>query len=129
MNAIAQRLALLSVVLLLVACGEPKVLPYAKLPYDGVLLGDPETGKPFNGVAKDYHKNGQLSMEIPVKNGLFHGIVREWYPDGKKKAETEFKKGERCGKNTEWTEAGLLYMERVYDRDHIVTEKAHASGK
>ena len=48
---------------------------------------------------------------------------------GKPSAETEFKNGERSGRNIEWTEAGLPYRERVYDHDHIVSEKNFEAGK
>lgn len=115
--------------LLLCSCGKSKELPYSKLGYADNVFTDPETGKGFSGIAKDYHKNGQLKAEFPFKDGRFHGIVKEWYANGKPLSETGFKNGERCGRNFEWTEAGLPYRQRVYDRDKIVEEKNFEAGK
>lgn len=115
--------------LLLAACGKPKELPYKDLGYSDNVFTDPATKKAFTGLARDYHKDGTLKAEFPFKNGLFHGTVKEWHPNGKPLAETEFQKGLRTGKNREWTEAGLLYRERVYDQDRIVSEKNYEAGK
>lgn len=123
------HLAVLCLPLLICACGKPKELLYRKLAYVDNVFTDPDTGKGFSGIARDYHKNGRLKAEFPFKNGLFHGTVKEWHPNGKPMAETEFKKGERCGRNMEWTEAGLPYRERVYDHDRIVSEKNYEAGK
>jgi antitoxin component YwqK of YwqJK toxin-antitoxin module len=124
--------SLLSIIAL-VSCKKPKELPYEKLEYEskGVtgILKDPETKQGFTGVSQSRDEKGRLVAEFPVKNGLFHGTVKEWYPNGKKKSETEFKNGERFGKNIEWTEAGLIYSERVYERDVILSEKKHEAGK
>ncbi|MEZ0390016.1 MAG: toxin-antitoxin system YwqK family antitoxin [Verrucomicrobium sp.] len=113
----------------LTSCGKAKEVPYKKLGYSDNVFTDPETGKRFTGVSKDYYKDGTLKAEYPFKNGLFEGTVKEWHPNGKPLAETAFVKGERTGQNREWTEAGLLYRERVYDRDKIVSEKNFEAGK
>jgi antitoxin component YwqK of YwqJK toxin-antitoxin module len=123
------RVVMLCLLAFLASCGKPKEVPYLKLGYDGTTLTDPETKKPFTGISRQYHKDGQVSMEAPLKNGKFHGMVREWYPNGKKKAETEFANGERNGKCTEWTEAGLLFVECVYVRDKEVSRKEYQTGK
>jgi len=124
---------LLPLVLSLGACKPPKEVPYDKLEYQsqGVqgIFKDKETGKGFTGVSKNVDKNGKLIGEFHFKDGFLHGMVTEWYPNGKKKSETEFKNGSRTGKNIEWTEAGLIYQERVYDNDRIVSEKTHEAGK
>lgn len=111
------------------SCGKPKELPYKDLKYVNNSFADPQTKKPFSGISKDYYKDGQLKAEYPIKNGFYEGTVKEWHPNGKPLAETEFVKGERVGKNREWTEAGLLYRERVYDHDRIVSEKNYEAGK
>lgn len=115
--------------ILLSSCSPPKEADYAKLGYSDNVFTDPETGKGFTGIARQKYPGGKLRAEYPFKNGRFHGTVKEWYPNGKPSAETEFKNGERSGRNVEWTEAGLPYRERVYDRDHIVSEKNYEAGK
>lgn len=111
------------------SCGKPKEVPYKKLGYENNGFTDPDSGKPFSGLARDHYKDGTLKAEFPIKNGRLHGVVKEWHPNGKPLAETQFVNGERTGQNREWTEAGLLYRERVYDRDKIVSEKNYEAGK
>ena len=124
------RLALLglafSLGLGLTSCGKPAEIEYAKLKYsDSGLFLDPATQKPFTGIAREHYPNGQASKEYPMKNGQLHGLVKEWYKNGQASASTEFQNGERTGQNTEWKESGALYMQRVYDHDHIVSEKKY----
>ncbi len=122
-------LCLLAFAALLVSCGKPKEVAYAMLGYEKDQLIDPDTKKPFTGIAKDYHPNGQLKAEWPCKDGRPHGTVKEWYPNGKPMAETDFVNGERTGRNIEYTEAGLPWQERTYDRDRIVSERKLNGGK
>ena len=106
-------------------CSKPKEALYEKLGYDNNLLTDPDTKAPFSGIAREAYKDGKPKSEFPIKNGKFHGTVKEWWPNGNRKGETEFQNGERVGKNTEWKEDGTLYQERVYDHDHIASEKRY----
>jgi antitoxin component YwqK of YwqJK toxin-antitoxin module len=118
--------------LLLSSCepkGPPKEIEYKKLDYADNFFTDPETGKGFTGIARQYHSNKKLKSEIHFKNGRFHGPWKDFYENGKPLAETEFKNGKRSGKNIEWTETGLLYQERVYDDDKIVSEKQYPTGR
>ena len=115
--------------ILLASCGKPKELPYKQLGYHDGILTEPGSSKPFTGIAKDTHKDGQPKAEYPCRNGKFHGTVKEWHANGKPLAETEFKDGERTGLNREWTDSGQPYMERVYDHDRIVSEKKYENGK
>jgi antitoxin component YwqK of YwqJK toxin-antitoxin module len=116
--------------LILTSC-KPKEADYSSLKYQssGNLFIDPDTSKPFTGIAKDAYPNGKPKAEYPMKNGLMEGTVREWWPNGQHLAVTEFKKGQHSGKNTEWTQNGDLFRERVYDKDHIVSEKTYGIGK
>jgi len=107
------------------SCSKPKEASYQKLLYRSGSFLDPETNKPFDGIARDFFKDGKLKGEFPMKNGKFHGLVREWHANGAQSAETEFENGERTGRNREWLDSGKLYMERVYDHDRIVSEKKH----
>ena len=127
--------ALRRVILVLVAgltlssCGKPKELAYSKLGYNDGVLTDPETSRPFTGIARDVYKDGKPKAEYPIKDGKFHGLVREWHPNGKLSSETEFTDGEHNGTNKEWTADGLPYIERVYDHEHIVREKTFEQKK
>jgi antitoxin component YwqK of YwqJK toxin-antitoxin module len=129
--SIALALAVLSVfVALLTGCDNlNKEVPFSKLNFDGTTFIDPSNNRPFTGVTKDNHKNGQPRIEWHIKDGKLDGTQKEWYPNGKQLSVTEYKEGTRTGKNTEWTEVGLLYRERVYDHDKIMSEKNYEAGK
>lgn len=114
---------------LLTSCSKPKEVNYVKLKMVDNLLTDPDTRKPFTGISRDFHPDGKLKSEFPIKDGVFHGTVKEWYANGKPYAETEYVNGERTGRNMEWTEAGLPYQERIYEKDRIVSEKKFEAGK
>lgn len=113
----------------LTSCGEPKEALYKDLGYKNDLLIDPETGKGFSGIARDYYKDRKLKAEFIIKDGRFHGTVKEWHANGKASSETDFQNGERVGKNREWTDDGNLFRERVYDHDKIVSEKNYGAAK
>jgi antitoxin component YwqK of YwqJK toxin-antitoxin module len=115
--------------LVLFSCSKPKEIDYGKLGYGNELFTDPQTKQPFTGIAREAYKDGKPKAEYSFKNGKFDGMVKEWWENGNPKAETEFKNGERVGKNTEWTAAGKLFHERVYDHDHIASEKNYDLGK
>jgi len=122
-------LPLLSSLLLLTSCSPPKEIDYGKLKYSNDFYLDPDTGKGFTGIAHQKYPDGKPQGTFPFKDGRLHGTVQEWYANGKMKSETEFKDGERSGKNTECTEAGAIYNERIYDHDHIVSEKNYDAAK
>ncbi len=116
-------------VALLPSCSPPKEADYSKLGYAGEVFTDPETGKPFTGIARQKYPDGKVQGEYPFKNGRFHGTVKEWHPNGAPSATTQFLGGERTGKNIEWTASGQVFRERVYDHDHIVSEKNYPDAK
>ncbi len=119
------RLAVLCVLThLITSCAKTKEMSYAKLGYDKDIFTDPETKQGFTGIARDYHKkNGAIKAEYPMKDGKFHGTVKEWFPDGKPLSEIEYRNGEHYGLCKEWTADGQPFCERVYDHDHLVSEK------
>lgn len=111
------------------SCAREREIEYKKLEFHHNLFNAPGDSRPFTGVARDSYPDGKKKAEFPIKDGRFHGTVREWYQNGKPSAETEFKDGERTGQNREWMEDGKLFRERVYDHDHIVSEKNHGDAK
>jgi antitoxin component YwqK of YwqJK toxin-antitoxin module len=108
---------------ILPSCSPPKEADYKKLGYSNDVFTDPDTGKPFTGIARQKDPDGKLRGEYPFKNGRFDGTVKEWHANGKPSSETEFRDGERSGQNKEWMENGMPFRERVYDHDRIVSEK------
>jgi antitoxin component YwqK of YwqJK toxin-antitoxin module len=129
MKAPTALVTLLLPLLLLTSCSPPKEIDYSKLKYSNDVFTDPATKAPFTGIARQKYPDGKQRAEYPFKNGRFDGTVKEWHPNGKPSAETAFKNGERSGKNIEWTADGKPFRERVYDHDHIVSEKNYDAAK
>ena len=111
------------------SCSKPKEADYKNLKKIEGALCEKGTTTPFTGIARDYFPDGKVHMEIPIKNGKFHGRVTEWHPNGQMNAQSEFSEGQLHGQNREWTADGKLFRERVYDHDHIVSEKNFQDAK
>ena len=91
-------------------------------------------GLPFNGIAIDFYKNGNLSYEREYINGYregqqkgfhsdgsvetiytrkwsrYHGAKTDWYPNGKIKSETLWELGHKISEK-EWDENGNVISE------------------
>lgn len=70
--------------------------------------GEFKNGEVFNGKAKQFHENGQLSEEVEFKDGKANGKVKDYYPSGKLKAEGEMKDGKFHGTLKGYHENGKL---------------------
>ena len=46
-----------------------------------------DTNKPYNGPVFSLHENGQIKVEVNLKNGLPTGLFSRYYESGKKKFE------------------------------------------
>ena len=114
-------LALLLTCLPALAAEPARQVTYKELKWqDDVYFLD---GKPYNGIARDQHKNGKPKGEYTFKEGRLHGVVREWWENGQLSAETHFENGLRHGLNRYWSKKGNLMKEQVYDHDKSVSTK------
>mgnify|MGYP003565089835 CR=1 FL=1 len=52
---------------------------------------------PYNGLIKDYYKNGNVKIEWTIVNGAQNGVAKSYYEDGTLKSELIFKN--KCGKD------------------------------
>jgi antitoxin component YwqK of YwqJK toxin-antitoxin module len=68
------------------------------------------TGDATSGNLREYHRNGQLAIEKPMKNGLRHGICKQWNEQGTLLGEYEMNMG--TGFETRWHSNGTLQFER-----------------
>jgi len=127
--SMSQNLAMKPLFALILLCSclttlaaEPKrPVTYKELKWqDDVYFLD---GKPYNGVARDIHKNGQPKGEYTFKEGRLHGVVKEWWDNGQLSTETHFENGQRHGLNRYWSRKGNLVKEQVYDHDKSMSEK------
>jgi hypothetical protein len=83
-----------------------------------------------DGVAKDYHKNGKIRVEIPYKNGKKNGVAREYYNTGVLYQEIEYINGIKHGVSKRYYENGKLNQLTQYDsgRRHGRLEKFRSNG-
>lgn len=57
---------------------------------------------------RDYHRNGQLRQEAPLRNGVRHGVVRHWHRNGVLASEEPYCNGLAHGVCRVWNERGKL---------------------
>ncbi len=114
-------IALLLTCLPVLAAEPTRQVTYKELKWqDDVYFLD---GKPYNGSARDLHKNGKPKGEYTFKEGRLHGVVKEWWDNGQLSTETHFENGQRHGLNRYWSKKGKLMKEQVYEHDKSVSEK------
>ena len=102
-----------------------------------------DTNKPYNGPVFSLHENGQIKVEVNLKNGLptglfsryyesgkkkfegnsdtlidgeflHNGLHTFWYENGQKSSETNFKDGEKDGPYNSWYKNGQKEIERTF---------------
>lgn len=68
-------------------------------------------------VVKVYDESGNLTTDLPLKNGKLNGIAKDYYDNGNLKAERSFKNGRQEGIKKEYYEDGNLLGELPYKND------------
>ena len=74
------------------------------------------TRKPVNGVVCSYHHNGNVSVEIPYKDGIKDGIARYYYESGIIESETPYKNNVVDGVEKVYYENGELRGETSFKK-------------
>ena len=72
--------------------------------------------KKENGLIKEFHENGNLSLRVTFKNGKRDGLMEEWHENGNLLYRAYFKDGIQDGLMEEWHENGNL-SQRVNFKD------------
>ncbi len=96
------------------------------------LFYQPNTIKPYTGIAFDKFPDGKKKMEIPIKNGKITGISKEWAKNGKKISEVQYSNGAPHGRETQWYQIGKKKTQLNYVNgkvDGVVTEWYKDEGK
>ncbi len=83
-----------------------------------------KNGNSYNGVYKEYDKNGQLKVEMNLKNGLKHGKVNVYYKNGNIHETYSYKKGLMDGLWLSYNSANIKTAEAYYLKD-----KKHGTWK
>lgn len=71
-------------------------------------------------LQKMYYDNGNLAVEIPMKNGEVNGKAKNYYENGKIKEVYSFKNGKKEGIGKEYSETGEIIKEVLYKDDEEV---------
>ena len=71
-------------------------------------------------LQKMYYDNGNLAVEIPMKNGEVDGEAKNYYENGKIKEVYSFKNGKKEGIGKEYSETGEIIKEVLYKDDEEV---------
>ncbi len=79
---------------------------------DEGLLGDPETGKPYNGQASRLYPNGKAHLRLRYRAGLPDGHAQGWTEDGREVYSATYEKGKLIRHHFwgEGTEADFLAL-------------------
>ena len=112
--------------MLVVGCSSPEPIYYETtlIERDGVWYTK-DTNKPYSGDVFSLDENGQIKVEVTLKDGrVWNGKWTEWHENGQKKSEGTFKDGELI-ESTEWQKDGYEF---VPYRDSI-PPKAQESGQ
>ena len=67
------------------------------------------TGDAASGTLREYHRNGQLAIEKPMKNGMRHGVCKQWNEQGTLLGTYEMNMG--TGLEKRWQSNGNLQFE------------------
>ena len=72
-----------------------------------------------NGLKKVFHENGNLWVEVNMKNGMRDGVEKQYFKDGKILSEQIFKQGELNGYSKFYNESGVLTLHDNYKNDKL----------
>ena len=100
-------------------------IPYDDLEYtpEGLFLLN---GKPFSGTTVDRDPEGRKLSEVPFRDGREHGIARSWHRNGQLAGETPYVDGIMHGIRRELFDDGSLKSEEVIEFGTLMRKEVHA---
>ncbi len=81
---------------------------------DGLFYN--ENNRLYTGTYREYHENGNVKLEIPVRRGLKNGQVILYFGDGSKNEIRSYRSGEMHGTWITWGKSGNRIAQAVYRR-------------
>lgn len=80
------------------------------------------TKKPINGIVCDQDENGQILLELSLKDGKRDGTTRKWYKSGQLKLESTWRENKwleesKIRVTTSWYENGQKEFEETYQNN------------
>jgi antitoxin component YwqK of YwqJK toxin-antitoxin module len=77
----------------------------------------------LEGIAMQWHTNGNLMLISSYKNGVLDGNYIEWYPNGVKYIEAKYKDGNLDGTVTTWNIDGSIKTKITYVKGQIINSE------
>lgn len=68
----------------------------------------------LDGSYREWHRNGQVALEVRYNGGKKDGVERQFYPDGAKLSERRFEMGVPSGTYHEWHADGTEALRSEY---------------
>lgn len=100
-------LSILSVCLVFVSYSQNKVLINSLQSNEDSTIFSLKD-QPYTGVAIRHYRNGQLKLEITLREGKLNGLSQVWRENGFIWAKTNWKDGNLDGLYQQWDENGQL---------------------
>jgi len=84
-----------------------------------------------NGILREWHANGELSLEFKMKNAIKNGECRKWYDNGQPEIIYNYVKGKLHGNQRKWYPNGFKRAEWNYldDIRHGIFKEWYEDGK
>ena len=67
-----------------------------------------DTNQPYSGPVFSLHENGQLKIEVTLKNGEFDGPYKEYYENGQLRSDETYKDGNMDGPYIRYYSNGII---------------------
>jgi MORN repeat variant len=80
-------------------------------------------------IQKDFHRNGQLRSEVPLRKGQRHGICRIWHKNGVLASQEPYQAGRLHGVCRQWDEAGHLLGKYKMVHGTGIQREWHRNGR
>jgi len=80
-------------------------------------------------IQKDFHRNGQLREEVPLRKGRRHGLCRTWHKNGVLASHEPYQAGLPHGVCRQWNEAGQLLGKYKMEHGTGTQKSWHDNGR
>ncbi len=118
----------IAVFVAMLVLGRPDVTDYNSLINEGGIAHEPDSEKPFEGIAITHYPNGQLMYEAEYKDGKQHGKISSFYQDGSMQSEGTMEHGVFHGKFIYYHPNGKVQSHYQYRKGITTSRKNWDQG-
>ena len=103
--------------------GGPDEVEFNSLRHDNGVAFQPNSDRPFEGIAVLRHPDGSLKYEAEFRGGRPHGVVTSFFSDGSKKSESKMEYGKFHGKDVQYHTNGTMKSHSIFRKGNAVSRK------